>query len=377
MSKGRLSKVIKDAVAQVMSNPFFAMITTLAILAAGVCASLFTQEIQGSLNFTKSVEGYQYGALTFWGFLLLAGFLFWANQTALGHREGQVRAQLNDAVRRLNTLPSETFLPSYKVYWDKASVATLACIVTNGSGHLTLATVEQTIRGVLLAILEAAKDFDGKNNNVQYAANLMLWRDAGNGIEDSQARRLMAPSPDDAGYLELVPILSAVSPGQAQTDTRTGSILLPIPRDHQHFVADDGTELLVLLPGAPLTFATGNLSLFTTISSFIDTLKNKTTLDDRVKRRVADYFIQGSGTHIRSFASFALMPASPDNRLLPLGVLNLHSQETGLLEDNGDTLFAPLLEPFLTLLAVLITLRAGILSKKEQSSAATPGQPLD
>lgn len=355
------------------SHPFFGAGTAFAAVLAGGCASLFTTDIVLDLK-TLVPEAYlSYGGAVFWGALILAFVLFWMNQAAISSRANRAKVELDLAVRRLNTLPSETFLPNYQKYWKEVSALTMACLSAGGRGELSVKDVEDSIKSVLLGILEAAKDYDGVNNRVSYAANVMFWRDNGIGLENPNAIDLAEMGKDErefAGLLELVPSLSIVSPWSEGGDTKTDSIVLPVPKVRENFVSDSGAELLVLLPGAPHTFVTGDRSIFPTVQKFVDVLKNGTTLDARVTRRMADYFVKGNGKHIRSFASFAILTV-PSEGELPIGVLNIHSESVGLLEDNGDTLFSPLLEPFLTMLAVLLSLRTGLLSKRDGEGAKT------
>jgi len=72
---------------------------------------------------------------------------------------------------------------------------------------------------------------------------------------------------------------------------------------------------------------------------------------------------------IGSFASIPILAPTPnagtsDNP--PLGVLNINSNKKNILKDNGQTLFVPLLEPFLILLATLIVERTGMLENERK-----------
>lgn len=361
------------------SNPFFSVSTTLLVIFAGVSASLFTEGIRSHFFLDVPESKSSDGARYFWIFVTLAALAFWLNQAALTKRGNRARSELEEAVRRLKTLPSEVFLPTHSRCWKEASASAIACMVTVNTGKtLSRADVDQAARAVLRAVLEAAKDFDKAGQQLEYSANVMVWRDQAQGIESPNAFHVIEKSlvgPEISGYLELIPELStnssAAVPGTR--DLSTKAVLLPIPKDPSPFLGDDGVTRIVTLPGAPTTFATGNYSVFPNLQSFFEALNKGTTLDDRVTRQVMSYFKEAEGRHIRSFASFPIMaPGSTDQ--LPLGVLNIHSRHEGLLEDNGLTLFAPLLEPFLTLLAVILALRGGTTASSVDSSAPNPGE---
>lgn len=365
------------------TRPWFGVLATLAIVFAGVCASLFTKEVRDSVVNLVPAHDSATGAYVFWLAVFIAGGLFWANLAAQTRKGDKARMDLDAAVKRLNTIPSETFLPAYSRCWSQASAVTFACIAAKSQGSLTPGAIDDAIRTVETAVLESAKDFDGASDSADYSSNIMLWRNNGEPPEDSGALNVARVAPHDpaiAGVLELVPSLSVTvraqrsgQPGVAASpDTLTKSILLPVPEAQGKFLDDNGVEKLVLLPGAPLAFSSGECAVFPRMQEFIEMLRNGTTLDDRVKRRVINYFTEGEGKHIRSFGSFAILPPGAESAL-PIGVLNLHSNCAGILEDNGETLFAPVLAPFLSLLALLLSLRKQ--ARLEAAPAAAPAPP--
>lgn len=362
------------------SRAWFGMLTTLAIVFAGVCASLFTNSIRNTATDLIPKESDALGGWIFWLAVFTAGLLFWVNHAALTRKSDKARMDLETAVKRLNTIPSEIFLPTYSRCWNQAAGVTFTCIAASKSSVLKRSDVESAIQTVQYAILETAKDFDGASEAADYSANIMLWRNSGEKPESENALSVVRVAPEDpsiAGVLELIPRLSVIVKGQRNlgsiatgaTDTLTKPILLPVPEDQEKFLDDKGREKLVLIPGAPLAFKTGSCAVFPTMQEFIALLRDGTTLDDRVKRRITHYFTDGEGKHIRSFASFAILSGRSAAEL-PIGVLNLHSNCAGILEDNGETLFAPVLAPFLSLLAVLLALRS-----QASVEAAEPAKP--
>lgn len=85
---------------------------------------------------------------------------------------------------------------------------------------------------------------------------------------------------------------------------------------------------------------------------------------EQVLNEIKDYFDQGHGKHIRSFICMPLYGSCPiedsagvlvDKRLL-VGVLNIHSDQTGLLSDENEPFaeYILTLAPFNVLLVELI-----------------------
>lgn len=71
-----------------------------------------------------------------------------------------------------------------------------------------------------------------------------------------------------------------------------------------------------------------------------------------------EYFTTGAGKKIRSIASQPLLLPSSQAQFSPIAVLNLHSDHENILQDSGQTLFIPLIEPFCVILATRLEKRA-------------------
>lgn len=83
-----------------------------------------------------------------------------------------------------------------------------------------------------------------------------------------------------------------------------------------------------------------------------------------------EYFVNGAGVHVKSFGSRPIVSVDP--KVGSIAVLNIHSDRENLLQDSGQTLFAPLIEPFCFLLATLIETRQVLLSANNPLATSSP-----
>jgi hypothetical protein len=377
------------------SGAGFGAAITLAVVLAGAVASLYPNAIRGLAAFPADNEG-GWAAWWFIGLVGIALALLLVNQKAIYTKSGREQRalsatltsldsqqsaftdsleQLNAAVQRLNTLPSQSFLPAFRDSYKEAFGLTLGCI-GNDSGVLK---TEIAIRSVLGAIIETAKDFDGAAQETVYGANIMLFRPRAHAPMITDALGLVTVTEGHAEYLgslELIPELSTSSLDPWNVDKRTQPIALPVPASgDDYFDQEAGVTKSVMLPGAPFSFVKRSFDAYPTMDVFVKALR-AAALPGAWVGHIVSYFTnsQGGGHHIRSFASLPIESAepakpstSPDPAVvltssqtvptLPLAVLNLHCEQSGLLADNGSTLFAPLMGPFASLLAILIVQR--------------------
>jgi len=139
-------------------------------------------------------------------------------------------------------------------------------------------------------------------------------------------------------------------------------VVLPLPKG-PYEIFDEKNSLIKfrVFPGAPWSFIFSEFASFGRIEDFLEWLNTKSTANIEDIQGLRNYFFGPSGLHIRSFCSVPISRRSSGSdksaNIEPIGVLNIHSNMNGLLADNGSTFFAPLLEPFLILLAALITIR--------------------
>lgn len=375
------------------SHAAFTGVTTLVIVLTGAAASLFTEGIRKTSSVVPAADSSS-GSVIFWLLLVVAVLLLYANQKGLfrksdgaHHELATALARLDSAVKRLNTLPSENFLPSYKDQYAEALAATALVLL---EPQVTVDNVESAIRAVLAALVDTAKDYDNAESGTAYAANVMLFRrkehaTSVNGIVDLVP--IVHDSPDYIGVLELIPELSVSSASSGARDPHTGPISVPIPADPSDYF-DHTTKVnrSAVMPGAPTSYVTGSFDAFASIATFLSRLED-TSIDRKQVEVIRKYFLEGKGRHIRSFVSLPILPLGlpvngerkveepgTEEVLLrsipvdrgapePLGVLNLQSQNPGLLADNGEQLFAPLMSTFAALIAILIVQRQDLLAK--------------
>lgn len=384
---------------RVTSGAGFGAAITLTVVLAGAVASLYPNAIRG----LAAIPTDQAGAWTAWwfiGLVFLALVLVIVNQSSIYKRSGREQQtlnstldslenqqvafhasldKLNGAVQRLNTLPSQSFLPAFRDSYREAFDLTLGCIAKDAGK----ADTEVAIRAVLGAIIETAKDFDGAAQECVYGANVMLFRDRAEPPLISDSLGLVAVTASHAEYagvLELIPELSTssvtVTAGRWDPDGTTVPIALPIPTSSDdYFDQQTGRTKSVVLPGAPTSFIKRSFDAYPTMDVFVEALR-ESALQDVWVGRIMNYFASsdGNGHHIRSFASLPIERTPPQRRspggsasaraadlalsgpasTYPVAVLNLHSVRPGLLADNGGSLFAPLMGPFSSLLAILI-----------------------
>jgi len=223
---------------------------------------------------------------------------------------------------------------------------------------------------VLGAILETARDFD-KSPEAIYFGNVMIWRPKGEGIEAISPLHIVPfiqGDPRVAGVIELIPELSTstLDENEYNKDSNIKPIVFQIPSDPTPVF--DGRMMLKypILPCAPLAFVNKVFASYENIAKLFLWLDTKCGLDAITIDKIRNYFHTGDGKHIRSFGSIPILLPSEDADKSdddPIGILNLHSTQENILEDNGQTLFAPLLEPFLMLLSILILKRNEAMSK--------------
>ena len=374
------------------SSPAFGGVTTLVIVLAGAAASLFTEGIR--VNVWGIPDGdSRLGAVLFCLLAAAAVFLLFLNQRGLfresdgAHVElTEALGRLDNAVKRLNTLPSEDFLPAYKDQYAEALAATTIVLL---DPRTEVGDVERAIRAVLAALVDTAKDYDNANKDTVYAASVMLFRRNSTPCAIDGMQDLIKISPDSvdhAGVLELVPTLSTSSAARGGVDQETRPISLPIPCDTTDlFDHKTETDRSPVIPGAPAAYLHGSYEAFASIKILLNRLED-TSIDRKQVEAIRRYFVNGPGQHIRSFVSLPILPlglqgssarsksppgAAPRTDLSPtsaLGVLNLHSVRPGLLADNGEHLFAPLMSTFAALVGILIVRRQELL-------AAPPAEP--
>lgn len=358
------------------SNAWFGGATAVITVLAGGLASFFTDEIKTYLLPFFGIGAYvvSWKATVFWICVALAGGSLGLGQWSQGRRNARATAKLESMVVKLETLPTGKFLPDWQ---EACRISLLDGVTLVLSETKSIEQVEQLIRDLLGSILQTAQQFDKIWHPVQYSANIMVWREA-----DAKSNvKLEAASPKVivpwfqgdvrvSGVLELIPGLSttltAGDPAPFVPDIGAEPVVLPVPVDLSLAYDVNRKSRSPVLPGAAWAHVNKQFAQFPDVSKFAEWIDERTSIDTHAANAMKDYFFKGDGDHIKSFGSIpVLSPAAKRGleHLRPIAVLNLHSNEPGLLEDNGQTLFVPLLEPFLVLISILLVERNSLLKK--------------
>jgi hypothetical protein len=118
---------------------------------------------------------------------------------------------------------------------------------------------------------------------------------------------------------------------------------LPIPQTEK----TKNSELYQILPGAPWTFCKNSPCKFRNTEELYEWALKEGDFNDSIINELQDYFSNGKGKEIRSFVCLPIM--NPEEK--PIAVLNIHSNEAGLLTDDRKfELFYDTMKPFLIFL---------------------------
>lgn len=399
-SRGRFEQ-FKLLIEYLSTKALFGAITAFITIVTGCLASFYSPEIRTSITqFFNWAD--TFNSAIFWLFFVATGLLLWGGLWGQGRKSkreadrlesmvnrlqalpeatAELKAmvdklqelpgttiELNKMVVRLQTLPTEGYLPSYASYYRIAAESAFPALIDL---ELPVSEIEATIRIVLGSAIMAAKDYDGAADDAIYSANIMLWRSGCAGLESSKPRRLIRfgySDTDVEGVLELIPVLStsskSMSEGNWDFDVNAPALVLPIFQDLRPTPANDENGRYRIMPGAGWAFCKKKFFLYRDISEIMKLLDTKVSANPHEKAEIVDYFLAAEGALIKSFASAPILSPSWRGRAKwPLAVLNINSNKENLLCDNGETLFGPLLEPFLVLLSILILKRQAALQK--------------
>jgi hypothetical protein len=369
------NKSMKQLVEYVSSHPYFGAFTAIVTVLAGGLASFFTDSIKES-HWPFFMGPISWGATGFWFAVGLAGACLGAGQWAQTQKSDRAARKLESMVAKLETLPTGGFLPEWK---ETCRIALQDCCLSLMNPLGKIAEHEQRIRNILGSIAIIAQQYD-KANGIEYAASVMLWRECDAKfhvkLECSQPV-IVAPwfQGDERvrGILELIPNLSTsytnTSTGAFSNDPKAVPLVLPVPQDTSVVYDQTNKVRTPVLPGATWAFVHTAFAQFPDVSEFARWIDEETSIDAHAAKKMKDYFRESEGKHIQSFGSVPILVKgfSGTPHTQHVGVLNLHSVATGLLADNGQTLFVPLLEPFLVVLSVLLLQREDMLAAQQGS----------
>ena len=337
-------------------NPFYDVTITVLGVMTGLVGSLFSAEIKSPFS---GWGAFSYPALAFWGLLILFSFLFFFKHKATHIAQGKLIRQTESLEVLIKTLPPDGFLTDFARIYNLSHQAALKPFSTQSSndGKSIIENIEHAIRTILDGIVTLTKTFDSKPHDVIYAANIMLYKSITD-LSDAEIKEIsknvmFVEEGFDLKTLEgllglQVNLSTTTETDKPEPDAELREFYLPIPINKK---SDDGKRYKYL-PGAPLAFIENTMNVNSDSSSLCRWCQDSGDFSPTLCKNVEDYFLSEASEKIKSFAS---LPISMGNHSLRLGVLNIHRNSKGLLDEKEPLKqFWPLMQPFLALLFDLL-----------------------
>lgn len=347
-SNNQLSKYLKD--------PSFSAATAALGAIVGLFGSIFSTEIKGAFPFAWG-EHFVWQAAVFYVALALFAYCFRWQMFA----QAQTLEESSERLERLiRTLPPDDFLRKYESFVVTAG----AEVVRAGDPAVKHDGVNEAIQVTLLALLSLAKLFDGNPKSGRYAINIMTFKESPTVEEElkSWGARISflegSSLTDIRGALELNPEFALVLPEgdseKPEIDSEVGEFALPIPTADSYCDSHGRNNIL---PGAPHAFCFPNepaacRDTATLIADWSQTSGLRPEVADRLK----EYFESDQGSNVRSFVSLPIFEPPEKTKKNPhvIGVVNIHSDQPGILADGGKDMFFPLATTFTLMLGALL-----------------------
>jgi len=339
-----------------LSPPFATAITFLLLFTGGL-GSIFSVEIRRSFPLYWGVfDGVPFTpisweAFLFWVMALVTSSAFFFRQRAGDKSRRDAQDSLLRHAGRLEelvrTLPPENFLGMFSKFYVAAENL-VSSLTHPPHGAVERESHEIAIRSVLQMVGALAQCFDGNHPEKRYAANIMVFR--GSETIPQEERRAVTDRLrfcDEGigldglrGVLDLDTALSTTSGEGSDPDDDLVPLALPVPRQVKN--ADGKWRVL---PGAPHSLVTkcpsGNVD-----THQIDqwcTMHGDFT--QSIRSALAGYFREAN--YMRSFVSLPLCTlaqlagdATDDVECpepnYPIGVVNIHCSESGMLRSVAE-----------------------------------------
>ena len=364
---------VKGQLRTVGLHPILPAVAAIVGAVAGVFGTIYTSAIRAVFPFAIPYGPIAWPAACFWLLVMMFGLGFglsaWAQSDATAQALKELRKLSDETLATqknleslIRTLPPEGFLRTHEKYYE---ITVDAAIEAIGGNNVNLERVVGAVHVLLANLASLARDFDRADEGAAYCANVMLFHRQKDldSIPDITSRLRffedgMSFSSLEGG-LELLHDLS-IQVGAESVSAASAvipAIVLPVPA--KDLREDNGKT--TVLPGAPEAFcSTIGYARYEDTSTLGAWCRTKSGLRGSVADDIDNYFgPTGDGRAIRSFASFVFgPPRSEEKQLRPLGVINLHSNQTGILgktiSDDGRKLFMPLTAPYRFLLWMLV-----------------------
>lgn len=383
--------------------PFLGAVLAILGVFAGLWFSLYADKVKQNLpypfealaRYKDNFESLGFGWGLFLLFVVLAVVLqlIRSTQNAAARRELENEAQrLRGAVESLRSIPPAGYMSKYQDMVRLALPGYYSVALDSDAGR---GDYEVAMRQILNCITKLAWLYAGAEQETDghAAANIMMAItparfDRLSESEKASIRSELRFCPrEDRMHpqqhrllLRLIPDLTSASDGASdgknpsgERDRRAPSLCMPVPHD---FKRDRGAggEVWRVLPGAPFAAATRSFAYYGSIGGpygLLDWCKAEADLTEEVRDEIQEYFSKkGPGAHIKSFVAVPLIlhvPGDEDpggdfeswmesdgRRGLLVGVLNIHATYEGMFKESGLRLFLPLIEPFRSLLNVMM-----------------------
>jgi hypothetical protein len=232
----------------------------------------------------------------------------------------------------------------------------------------TAEALAQMTRVILRAIGKVFAVYDNAEGSA-IGVNIMLF------VKPDRLRDTRLDfAPDDLALDELDGALLTDRRLSARTD-REGTdpdadlveLTLPVPR--RRFIHAGGREYCCLLPGPPFAWATRTTVACASQQELLEWCSQECAFPETVHSAMRSY-LRGDGRGVQSFVS---LPLDESNGDMPIGVLNVHSDRPGLLENRRpDEKLQALLKPLLPLVVDMLKLLSA--AEHEDQAVAHPGR---
>jgi hypothetical protein len=303
-------------------------------------------------------------------------------------RQTRELSEQTDTLRDLvQTLPPKTILTTYVKTVQTCRRTYVNAYDVEPTAADAVEKLRAAVRTVLGAITDLFQVYENAPPNSVIAANIMLFSPASAlrklSLEKQQEiERTLTFATPGTTLRSLDGVLFTMEELSTRTDLEDdgrdpslAGIRLPVPAERKAFAG--GKELWRVLPGAPLAWALGEAVAYPSQEALLRWCEENGVYHQQVHQALRRY-LEVHGNAIRSFVSLPLVrpvqggqeSVEAAAQSLPIGVLNVHSNYPGLLEDRkpDENLFI-LLHPILDFVVDLLSL----LSAAEKAGRDTGG----
>lgn len=338
------------------NRPSVSTIITLLTIFTGLFGSIHGLQLIEHFPFTSSFD-HNTGEVIFWMLAILTSTIYFLHQSS---KDKQRDNLVNHLINAVSTIPPKDFLLLFhRLYLDTKKVIKN---YFDTSEETKKEDIEALIRLVLNALLTLVNKFDRANDGTQYGLNIMIFQDFSKkdiNPEKYKNNILFIENETDINKLHGVLELniqfsvSSISTDESNNnnDANLRPITLPIPKESKVSVGNNYSKTLSrVLPGAPIAFVENKMSRFTDSTKIVEWCENEGDFTFKVKTQIEQYFCKDNYYYMKSFLSLPLPNYSSSMK----GVLNIHSNQKGLLENENIKQFIIIVDPFLQELINLI-----------------------